>query len=94
MSLMRNFDISVDDDPRGSNCTQQDEVSEAQCEEEEEEVVRRIVDDLEKDTQSLGDLSHGVADFIKQLQSELSSVRNVRTCFAPCVICFHSRSGL
>lgn len=82
--------MSVDDDPRGSNCTQPDEVSEAQSEKEEEEVVRRSVDDLEKkDTHSLGDLSHGVVDFIKQLQSELSAVRNVRTCFVPCVICFH-----
>ncbi|XP_057983052.1 uncharacterized protein LOC131167966 [Malania oleifera] len=81
ISLMRNFDISPYSSER-SDCTEQREVSEAECEESQGNDGEVHVgvdgddDDLdERNPQSLGDLPLEAWDYIQQLQFELLTVK-------------------
>lgn len=80
ISLMRNFDISVDGLKR-LNFSVEGEVLDKHCEESENEGGEISVEDLEISPQVLGDLSHDALNYIQKLQSDLSNVKEVRNCF-------------
>lgn len=74
ISLMRNFDISVDGLKR-LNFSVEGEVLDKHCEESENEGGEISVEDLEISPQVLGDLSHDALNYIQKLQSDLSNVK-------------------
>ncbi|KAK3013870.1 hypothetical protein RJ639_009267 [Escallonia herrerae] len=81
LSLMRNFDISPNASKR-LNFPEEDEASEAKHEGGEGGKVRIdgcAKDDERMNIQGLGDLSPEALDYIQQLETELSTVKHVRT---------------
>ncbi|KAH7577396.1 hypothetical protein JRO89_XS01G0245000 [Xanthoceras sorbifolium] len=86
ISLMRNFDISLDGLKR-STFSREGEVLDKECDNRESEGGDISVEDLERmSPQVFGDLSPEALNYVQRLQSELSNVKEVGVCFAFCFL--------
>lgn len=90
ISLMRNFDISLDSS-KGSNSSEQREVLELQTEGTTDGCAEVDVSGSAEDWEpssawSLGDLPPEALNHIRKLESELSSAKKVRDLFCACLL--------